>query len=126
MRRRGRSEGKLRRVACRRVKPCTSTGFVSALIRHRRQPRAAPSCNSSWSRSRWLRSERGPNFSRCILAITIGVLDQRLRARELGARLDQRRLQRIGVVGKVMISPVHGCDISTIEPISAINSRTLS
>jgi len=35
------------------------------------------------------------------------MLDQRLRAHELGARLGQRSLERIGIVGKVIISPSH-------------------
>ncbi len=61
-----------------------------------------------------------------LLALHLGdhqlqVFDQRLRAREFGARLDQRCLQRIGVVGKVMISPGHGCDISTITLIRVVN-----
>jgi hypothetical protein len=49
------------------------------------------------------------------------VLDQRLRAGELGARLDQRRLQRVGVIGKVIGSPGHDCDASIITLIRAIN-----
>jgi hypothetical protein len=50
------------------------------------------------------------------------MLDQRLRARELGARLDQSRLQRIGVVGKVISSPPsHGGDTSTSTLIRAMN-----
>jgi hypothetical protein len=38
-----------------------------------------------------------PNFSCCIFAIT-KVCDKRLRTNELGARLDQRCLQRVSVV----------------------------
>ncbi len=49
------------------------------------------------------------------------VLDQRLSARELGARLDQRRLQCILVVGKMIRGPSHDFHCSTITPIRAIN-----
>ena len=74
--------------------------------------------------SRWLRSERGPNFSRCILAITnCRCSISACAPDELGARLDQRRLQRIGVVGKMISCPSHGGDTSTIALIRAINLR---
>jgi hypothetical protein len=49
------------------------------------------------------------------------VLDQRFRARELGARLDQRRLQRSCVLGKMIRCPNHDCDTSTITLIRAMN-----
>ena len=52
------------------------------------------------------------------------VLDQSLRAHQLGARLDQRRLQRISVVGN-MISGTTCRDTSIITLIRAIN-RALS
>ena len=48
--------------------------------------------------------------------------DQRFRARQLGARLDQRRLQRRRVLGKMIPCPSHDRDDSTITPICAINS----
>ena len=54
------------------------------------------------------------------------VLDQRLRALKLGARLDQRRLQRGRVVGKVIGALDHARDTSTIMLIRAINLRALS
>ena len=49
------------------------------------------------------------------------VLNQRLRAHELGARLDQRRLQCGAVIGKMIGGLDHACDISTIALIRAIN-----
>jgi hypothetical protein len=49
------------------------------------------------------------------------MLDQRLRANKLGARLDQRCFQCIGVVRKVISSLSHRCDPSTIALIRAIN-----
>ena len=45
------------------------------------------------------------------------MLDQRLGAHELGARLDQRRLQRGYVVGKMIGALDHARDISTIALI---------
>jgi hypothetical protein len=50
------------------------------------------------------------------------VLGQRLGAHELGARLDQRRLQRGGVLGKMIGALDHARDTSTIALIRAINS----
>ena len=123
MRRRGRSAGKLRRVAWRRVKPCTSTRAASAfglVLAGRRgqflklqfqlidEPLAALG-----ARTEHLALHLGDH--------QLQVLDQRLRARELGARLDQRRLQRIVVVGKMIGCPSHGGDTSTIALIRAIN-----
>jgi hypothetical protein len=49
------------------------------------------------------------------------VIDQRLRTHELGARLDQRRFERIGVVRKVISGPSHGGDTNIITLILAIN-----
>ena len=72
--------------------------------------------------SRWLRSERGPNISRFILAITnCRCSISRLGAHELGARLDQRRLQRGRIVGKMISCPSHDRHISTSMLICATN-----
>ena len=49
------------------------------------------------------------------------MLDQRLAPSELGARLDQRRLQRGRVVGKMISCPSHDRHISTIMLIRATN-----
>ncbi len=49
------------------------------------------------------------------------VLDQRLGAHQLGARLDQRRLKRGRVLGKMIRCPSHDCDCTTITLIRAIN-----
>jgi hypothetical protein len=43
------------------------------------------------------------------------VINQSLRTHQLGARLDQRRLQRISAVGKVISGPSHGGDTSTMR-----------
>jgi ABC transporter substrate binding protein len=50
------------------------------------------------------------------------VLDQRLRAHELGARLDQRRLQRSGVVGKMIGCGRHGATESQSRAIRRLHS----
>ena len=72
--------------------------------------------------SRWLRSERGPNISRFILAITnCRCSIHRLGAHELGARLDQRRLQRGRIVGKMISCPSHDRHINTSMLIRATN-----
>ena len=52
------------------------------------------------------------------------MLDQRLGAHELGARLDQRRLQRGRIVWKMIRCPSHDCDTSTVALIRAINCAT--
>jgi hypothetical protein len=52
------------------------------------------------------------------------VLDQRLRAHQLGARLDQRRLQLCAVVGKIIGDLGHAQDTNTIALIRAINSAS--
>ena len=49
------------------------------------------------------------------------VLDHRLGAHELGARLDQRRLQRGRIVGKMISCPSHDRHISTSTLICATN-----
>jgi hypothetical protein len=49
------------------------------------------------------------------------VLDQRFRAHELGARLDQGRLQCSRVLGKMIRCASHDCNCSTITLIRAIN-----
>jgi hypothetical protein len=66
-----------------------------------------------------------------LLALHLGdhqlkVLDQRLRSHELGARLDQRRLQRVGIFGKVISCPSHRGDTSTIALIRCDKSCALS
>ena len=43
------------------------------------------------------------------------LLDQRLGARELGARLDQRRLERILVIGNGIAGIGHACDCTTMR-----------
>jgi len=43
------------------------------------------------------------------------MLDQRLRAHELGARLGQRSLERISIVGKVIISPSHAATAAQVR-----------
>ena len=48
--------------------------------------------------------------------------DQRFRARQLGTRLNQRRLQRRRVLGKMIRRLSHDRDDSTVTPICAINS----
>ena len=48
--------------------------------------------------------------------------DQRFRARQLGTRLNQRRLQRRRVLGKMIRRLSHDRDDSTVTPIRAINS----
>ena len=71
--------------------------------------------------SRWLFSERGPNFSRCIFAVTnCRCAISACAPESFGARLGQRRFQRISIVRKVISGPSHGCDISTITPIRPI------
>ena len=61
----------------------------------------------------------GRNISRFIFAITnCRCSISRLGAHELGARLDQRRLQRVCVVGKMISALDHARDTSTI----ALNS----
>jgi hypothetical protein len=49
------------------------------------------------------------------------VFDHRLGAHELGARLDQRRLQRGHIVGKMISCPSHDRHISTSMLIRATN-----
>jgi hypothetical protein len=49
------------------------------------------------------------------------VLDQCLCARQLGARLDQRRLQRGRIVGKMISCPSHDRHINTSMLIRATN-----
>jgi hypothetical protein len=49
------------------------------------------------------------------------VLNQRLGAHQLGTRLDQRRLQRGGILGKMIGTLDHARDTSTIALIRAIN-----
>ena len=54
------------------------------------------------------------------------VLNQRSRSHELGARLDQRCLQRVGIFGKMISCPSHRGDTSTIALIRANKSCALS
>jgi hypothetical protein len=46
-----------------------------------------------------------------------------LRAHQLGARFDQRRLQCVSVVGKVIGSPSHAYDCWTITQSRALSQR---
>ena len=102
MRRTGRSAGKLRRVAGARVKPCTAMrvarGLRLILSRRRdqlfqlqfqliKEPLAA-----FGARTEHLALHLGDH--------QLQVLDQRLGTHQLGACLDQRRLQRVGIFGK--------------------------
>jgi hypothetical protein len=65
-----------------------------------------------------LRRLRGPNISRFILAITnLKVRDHCFGAGQLGARLEQRCLQRILVVGEMIGSRNHAQHAGTIALI---------
>ena len=129
MRRRGRSIGKVppRRLAPREaLQPATRAASALAVILRRSRGQFLELQFQLIDEPLAALGARSEHLALHLGDHQLKVLDQRLGARQLGARLDQRRLQRILVVGKMIGSRDHAQHSSTIALIRAHKSDALS